>query len=87
MIGASSSLFLLGALGVEGDEQVVVWNIGWAGTICIGFVFLINMIMLIRVEKEHLERGVDMNENEDKRNVRSMSTGEMQDNMLFAAVI
>ena len=48
-----ASMFLLSYLGVEGDENFMVFTIGAMGGISICFAFLINVTMLLRTRNEH----------------------------------
>eukprot|EP00519_Triparma_laevis_P015296 CAMPEP_0182491352 /NCGR_PEP_ID=MMETSP1321-20130603/841_1 /TAXON_ID=91990 /ORGANISM="Bolidomonas sp., Strain RCC1657" /LENGTH=110 /DNA_ID=CAMNT_0024693629 /DNA_START=399 /DNA_END=728 /DNA_ORIENTATION=- len=52
-VTAIASLYLLSVLGVEGNENSMVWIIAAIGAISIGFAILINATMLVRIRNEH----------------------------------
>lgn len=51
-ISAVASVFLLSALGVEGDENLTVFRIGVLRAVSLSFAALIGAFMLIRIKKE-----------------------------------
>lgn len=49
-ISAVASVFLLSALGVEGDENLTVFRIGVLRAVSLSFAALIGAFMLIRIK-------------------------------------
>ena len=83
IITAIASLYLLSVLGVEGNENSMVWIIGAIGAISLIFASLINVTMLVRTSNEHKVRS----EVETNRSSRKISTTELEEGMFMGAFV
>ena len=82
-ITAIVSLYLLSVLGVEGDENFMVFIIGAIGALSMTFAALVNMTMLIRIRNQHKLRS----EVETNRSSRGVSTTELEEGMFMGAFV
>ena len=91
-ITAISSLYLLSVLGVEGDENFMVFAIGAVGILSIGLAALINATMLVRTmlartRNEHQQNTTSIELPTTQRSVRAISSGQVEEEMFAAALI
>ena len=87
IIMAISSLYLLGWLGVEGNENFMVFIIGAIGAISIGFAFLINATMLIRTRNEHQRNTTPVELPPTQRSARGFSASDIEENAIGLALV
>ncbi|GMI01324.1 hypothetical protein TrLO_g1123 [Triparma laevis f. longispina] len=85
-ITAIASLYLLGWLGVEGNENSTVWIVGALGLLIIIFAGLINMTMLVRTRNEQ-QRKTTVDLLTKQRSVRGFSAGDVEENALVLALV
>ena len=77
-ITAMASMYLLGVLGVEGNEDSMVWIVGATGTVSILSAGLINMTMLAKTDNEQ-ERGEEVETiNREGRSSRGFSDASQE---------
>ena len=86
IIMAISSLYLLGWLGVEGNENRMIFVLGAIGGISIGFAFLINATMLVRTRNEQ-HRNITVELPTKERSVRAISSGQVEEGMFMGAFV
>ncbi|GMH62352.1 hypothetical protein TrST_g13759 [Triparma strigata] len=87
-ITAIVSLYLLSILGVEGDENFMVFAIGAMGGISIGFAFLINATMLVRTRKKHQRNSTSSTELPPHlRSAQGFSARDIEENSIALALV
>ncbi|GMH73506.1 hypothetical protein TL16_g06212 [Triparma laevis f. inornata] len=98
-LAAISALYLLSLLGVEASPNKAVGVIGALGAIAMGFATLVTIFTISKTYQTHQKEGgggggvrrgpTGMLDNQtfSSRSVRSMSTGEMQENMIIGAFL
>ena len=86
VITAISSLYLLSALGVEGDRNDMLFFVGSMGSVSLGVTFLISATMLVRIKAEH-QRGGNSEMLDSPRSDRGISSSELEDGMLMGALL
>ncbi|GMH55670.1 hypothetical protein TrST_g11596 [Triparma strigata] len=87
LITAISSLYLLSAIGVEADENVMIWIVGTVGVVSAFFAAIVAGVMLVRTQDEISSQKVTLEAWRELRSVRAFSSGECTDNMLVGAVM
>ena len=88
-ITAIASMYLLGNLGVEGNEDSMVVIVGGTGAVSLLFAFLINMAMLVLTRKLHQQqqRNTTVQSPTTQRSVRAISSGKVEEEMFAIALI
>ncbi|GMH88267.1 hypothetical protein TrVE_jg3806 [Triparma verrucosa] len=88
-IVAIISLYLLSFIGVEGNENSVVWITGSMGLLSMIFAFLINATMLVRTrnayEQERNTTSIELPTNQ--RSARGFSAGAVEENSIVLALV
>ncbi|GMI01543.1 hypothetical protein TrLO_g10204 [Triparma laevis f. longispina] len=87
-ITAIVSLFLLSVLGVEGNENSMLWLVGAMGGGGIGFAALISLIMLVRTRNEEPQNtNTTTVESPKQRSARRFSAGDIEENAIALALV
>ncbi|GMH98961.1 hypothetical protein TrST_g10973 [Triparma strigata] len=83
------SLYLLGGLGVKGNDNEMVVIVGSTGLFSMFFACLVNATMLVRVRNEHQRRGddIEMSRKDGSRSARAVSSGQVEEGMFAAALV
>ncbi|GMI01521.1 hypothetical protein TrVE_jg12109 [Triparma verrucosa] len=84
-VSALASLYLLSALGVEGDENPLVWIAGGFGLVSIGVAWLINLAITARCANDY--DGHQEEKEEEQRRVGRVSAGDLQEGMFVGAFV
>ena len=82
---AVSALYLLSVIGVEGDEDIMVWIAGALGPMCLGVGAFILAVMLLKNLKKNELRGEEEQENQNSG--RRISSTELEDGMFIGAFV
>ena len=87
-ITAIASLYLLSVLGVEGDENNMVFIVGAMGIFTLIFAGLINMTMLVRTKKEQGNLAATIHENAFRsKRTFSSAVNDVEDDALVMTVL
>ena len=86
-ITAIASLYLLSVLGVEGNENSMVFIIGAIGVMSIIFAFLVNATMLVRTRNEHQRNTTTVELPPTQRSARGFSASDVEENALALALV
>ena len=86
-ITAIASLYLLSVLGVERNQNSMVFIIGSMGTVSIAFTGLIAMAMLIRTGNEHQHDNTTVELPTTQRSIRGISAGQVEEGMIAATFV
>ena len=87
IITAIASLYLLSVLGVEGNENSMVFIIAAIGAISRGFAFLINATMLVRTRNEHQRNTTTVELPPTQRSARGFSASDIEENAIGLALV
>ncbi|GMI02361.1 hypothetical protein TrLO_g14121 [Triparma laevis f. longispina] len=86
-ITALISLYLLSVLGVEGNVNSSVFNVGALGGVSIGFAAVINTTTLIRTRNEHQRNTTTVELPPTQRSARGYSAGDIEENATTLALV
>ncbi|GMI06435.1 hypothetical protein TrVE_jg8393 [Triparma verrucosa] len=86
-VAAIVSLYLLSVLGVEGNENSMVFVMGAMGGASMLFVFIINVTMLVKTRNEHLQSGDDVKMTKTHGPTSGISAEELEEEMFAAALV
>jgi hypothetical protein len=88
-ITAIASMYLLGNLGVEGNEDSMVVIVGGAGAVSLLVAGLVNMAMLVLTRNSHQQqqRNITIQSPTTQRLFRAISSGKVEEEMFAIALI
>ena len=86
-ITAIASMYLLSVLGVEGNNNSMVFIVGLMGLVSLLLAGIVNWAMLVQISNERQQCTASTELPSTRRSVRAISSGKVEKEMFATALI